>query len=40
VRHALSNRSKLTLDYPAGEMTDAILAAGFKPQRTLIWMRA
>ena len=40
VRHALANRAKLTLDYPAGEMTDAILAAGFKPQRTLIWMRA
>ncbi len=40
VRRALSNRTKLTLDYPAGEMTDAILAAGFKPQRTLIWMRA
>ena len=40
VRRALSNHSKLTLDYPAGEMTDAILSAGFKPQRTLIWMRA
>jgi len=39
-RSALSNRSKITLDYPAGEMTDAILAAGFKPLRTLIWMRA
>ena len=39
-RHALSNLSGLSLDYPAGEMTDAILAAGFKPRRTLIWMRA
>ncbi len=39
-RRALSNRSTLALDYPAGEMTDAILAAGFKPRRTLIWMRA
>jgi GNAT superfamily N-acetyltransferase len=40
VRRALSNRSTLALDYPAGEMTDAIMAAGFKPRRTLIWMRA
>ena len=39
VRRALSNHSTLSLDYPAGEMTDAILAAGFKPRRTLIWMR-
>ena len=30
---------RLTLDYPAGEMTEAISAAGFKPQRTLLWMR-
>jgi ribosomal protein S18 acetylase RimI-like enzyme len=40
VRRALSNHPTLSLDYPAGEMTDAILAAGFKPRRTLIWMRA
>jgi GNAT superfamily N-acetyltransferase len=40
VRRALSNRSTLSLDYPGGEMTEAILAAGFKPRRTLIWMRA
>ena len=40
VRRALSNRSTLALDYPAGEMLDAIQAAGFKPRRTLIWMRA
>jgi ribosomal protein S18 acetylase RimI-like enzyme len=39
-RHVLSHHSTLALDYPAGEMTDAILAAGFKPRRTLIWMRA
>jgi hypothetical protein len=39
-RRALSNRSTLSLDYPAGEMTEAISAAGFKPRRTLIWMRA
>ena len=40
VRHALPHHSTLSLDYPAGEMTEAILAAGFKPRRTLIWMRA
>jgi hypothetical protein len=32
--------SYLTLDYPVDEMTDAINAAGFKPRRTLLWMRA
>ena len=40
VRRALSNHAALTLDYPFGEMTDAILAAGFRARRTLIWMRA
>jgi ribosomal protein S18 acetylase RimI-like enzyme len=30
---------RLTLEYPAGEMTEAISAAGFNPQRTLLWMR-
>ena len=30
---------RLTMEYPAGEMTEAIRAAGFKPQRTLLWMR-
>ena len=39
-RRALSTHSKLTLDFPAGEMTDAITDAGFKPRRTLIWMKA
>lgn len=29
----------LTLDYPADEMTDAMSRAGFKPRRTLLWMR-
>jgi GNAT superfamily N-acetyltransferase len=29
-----------TLEYPAGEMTEAIRAAGFKPRRTLLWMKA
>ena len=39
-RRVLSSRSALSLDYPAGEMTEAIRAAGFKPRRTLLWMRA
>jgi hypothetical protein len=39
-RRALANHSTLSLDYPAGEMADAISAAGFKLRRTLIWMRA
>ena len=39
-RRTLSAHSRLALDYPAGEMTEAITAAGFKPLRTLIWMRA
>ena len=39
-RRSLSTHSRLSLDFPAGEMTDAITAAGFKPRRTLIWMRA
>jgi len=39
-RRALSNHSSLSLDFPAGEMTDAIRDAGFKPRRTLLWMRA
>ena len=30
---------RLTLEYPAEEMREAISAAGFKPQRTLLWMR-
>jgi ribosomal protein S18 acetylase RimI-like enzyme len=29
----------LTLDYPAGEMVEAIQSAGFHPRRTLLWMR-
>lgn len=40
VRRSLANHSSLSLDYPAGEMVDAIQAAGFKPRRTLLWMRA
>jgi hypothetical protein len=40
VRRVLSNHSSLSLDYPAGEMVDAIRAAGFQSRRTLLWMRA
>lgn len=40
VRRTLSNHASLSLDYPAGEMVDAIQAAGFKIRRTLLWMRA
>lgn len=39
-RRALSNHATLSLEYPAGEMTEAIATAGFKPRRTLIWMKA
>ena len=39
-RGALANSATLSLEYPAGEMTEAISAAGFKARRTLIWMRA
>jgi len=38
-RRELSNHSTLSLDYPTGEMTEAITAAGFTPRRTLIWMK-
>jgi ribosomal protein S18 acetylase RimI-like enzyme len=39
-RRALSNHLSLSLDFPAGEMTEAIQAAGFRIRRTLLWMRA
>jgi ribosomal protein S18 acetylase RimI-like enzyme len=39
-RRTLSNPATLSLEYPADEMTRAISAAGFKPRRTLIWMKA
>ena len=31
---------QLVLEFPVGPFDEAILAAGFKPQRTLIWMQA
>lgn len=40
VQRALSHYSSLSLEFPAGEMTDAIRMAGFIPRRTLLWMRA
>lgn len=39
-RRSLSNHSSLSLDYPAGQLVDAIQASGFRPRRTLLWMRA
>jgi len=39
-RRSLAWRQMLTLDYPAGEYCPAIEAAGFRLQRTLLWMRA
>ncbi len=39
-RSELTHYRRLTVEYPAGEMTDAIQSAGFTPFRTLIWMRA
>ncbi len=38
-RRTLSTRSTLSLEYPADEMANAISAAGFKPRRTLLWMK-
>ena len=39
-RRTITYSSNLMLDYPGGQMTDAIRAAGFQPRRTLLWMRA
>jgi ribosomal protein S18 acetylase RimI-like enzyme len=39
-RRTLRGPSRLSLEHPAGEMTEAFLAAGFSERRTLIWMRA
>jgi ribosomal protein S18 acetylase RimI-like enzyme len=38
-RRNLPWRQTLVLDYPAGEYTASIEAAGFHPQRTLLWMK-
>ncbi len=39
VRHELAWREKLTLDFPAEENNASIEAAGFRPIRTLLWMK-
>lgn len=39
-RRMITYYPQLTLEYPAGEMTESISAAGFKARRTLLWMRA
>lgn len=39
-RRTITYPPSLTLDYPADEMTEAISDAGFRPRRTLLWMRA
>ncbi len=39
-RRDLSYYRRLALEYPAGEMVEAIRAAGFEPSRTLLWMYA
>jgi ribosomal protein S18 acetylase RimI-like enzyme len=38
-RRTITYPPYLTLEYPTGEMTEAISAAGFRQRRTLIWMR-
>jgi ribosomal protein S18 acetylase RimI-like enzyme len=39
-RRVLTYHPQVTLEYPADEMAEAIRAAGFKPRRSLLWMRA
>src|SRR5512147_2244230 len=39
-RRMATYHSQLTMEYPADEMVEAIRTAGFKPRRTLLWMRA
>jgi ribosomal protein S18 acetylase RimI-like enzyme len=39
-RQVLSGREKISLDFPAGQYTAAIEAAGFHPHRTLLWMKS
>jgi len=38
-RRGLAWRENLMLDFPAGQYTEAIVAAGFQAQRTLLWMK-
>ncbi len=39
-RHELIWREKINLDFPAGQYNASIEAAGFHPQRTLLWMKS
>jgi ribosomal protein S18 acetylase RimI-like enzyme len=39
-RRVVTYYPQFTLEYPAGEMSAAIRAAGFRSLRTLLWMRA
>jgi ribosomal protein S18 acetylase RimI-like enzyme len=39
-RRVLASHLPLSFEYPAGEMKEAIEAAGFRIRRTLLWMRA
>jgi ribosomal protein S18 acetylase RimI-like enzyme len=39
-RRQLTYYHKLTVEYPAGEMVEAIESAGFSQVRTLVWMEA
>jgi hypothetical protein len=39
-RRDLGHRGKLIVEYPAGELAEAIQSAGFMAFRTLVWMRA
>jgi ribosomal protein S18 acetylase RimI-like enzyme len=39
-RRELAHFRKLTIEYPAGEVVQAIESAGFEAVRSLIWMRA
>lgn len=38
-RRTITYPSSLSLDFPANEMAEAIYGAGFRPRRTLLWMR-
>lgn len=39
-RHELFLREKISLDFPAGQHSTSIEAAGFHPHRTLLWMKS
>jgi len=39
-RRDLAYQERVTVEHPAGELTEAIQGAGFEATRTLLWMRA